>query len=105
MLKITGEARVLASYKKTTANGHNITDLVLRFPTSVCIDKANKLYRHDEVRGFILSHDNVPSPNSDKLLTRINIIDSELRVNTWSDKISGKARSTPELFIKQWEVI
>ena len=106
MLNVSGLAKVTKVYKKTTANGFQITDLVLEFDTSVCIDKATKQYRIDTIKAFIIgSHAHLPSLNEGSFGTDINLIDAQLRVNTWIDKETGKPKSTPEILINKWELL
>lgn len=99
MLKVLGECYVTKSFTKQTANNFKITDLYLKFETSMCLDKASKVYRSDEIRAFIIGeHVDMPRFNS-----VIEITDSELRVNQWTDKETGKPRSAPEILIKDWK--
>lgn len=103
MLNVTGECTVKSVYKKTTANGFKMTDLVLEFPTSVCIDKAKKIYRTDTVRAFVFGHENLPD-----LWSKINLVDAQMRVNTWmAPNAEGieKLQSMPELLLNKWEKV
>jgi hypothetical protein len=102
MLKITGPAYVKNRFTKKTKSGHTITDLVLTFATSVCIDKEKKLYRQDTVKAFIIGdkHPNLPIATQSILIT-----EATLRVNTWEDAETKKPRSSPEILINKWDLV
>lgn len=101
MLNLTGEAFISAVYNKKTANGYTITNIVLLFDTSVVIDKERRIYRQDKAKAFILGdHPNLPITSQ-----KIKIIDSQLRVNTWTDKVTKKHVSAPEILILKWEIL
>lgn len=103
MLNITGEAHVLSIFKKATTTGIPVADIMLQFTTST-IDKVTFQYRKDKIKATAYGErTNLPSVNSGKLGTRINIIEAEIRVNTWVCKTTGESRSAPELILHKWE--
>lgn len=104
MFKINGIATVTRVHKKETKNGFPICDVYLSFNTGLFHDKAKTEMRIDKIRAMILGKaEYYPRTNS-----KIDIIDGELRVNTWMAKNEHgieKLQSMPEILINQWEEI